>query len=72
MTRFMRTGAFVLMALAIICAGFAPVAPEVVAGYIKAAAGVFTALAGLFLHPPEDAPPPAPEKDPVIAPGKLV
>ena len=49
----LRYGAFINMALAIVAAAFAPVAPDWLAGYAKAAAGAFTGLAGLFLHPPE-------------------
>jgi hypothetical protein len=47
-----RTAAMVFLAAALICAGFAPVAPGWLAGYLGAASGVFTGLAGLFTHPP--------------------
>lgn len=66
MTAYLTTTniALGLMALAIIAAGYAPVAPDEVAGTLKATAGIATGLAGLFLHPPTSsaAPPPAPSE----------
>lgn len=62
MTMTLRWVALAFMALAIIAAGFAPVAPETIGAYLKAAAGVCVALGGLFMHPPgSDPPPPSPQ-----------
>jgi hypothetical protein len=44
------------MMVAIVAAAFAPVAPEIFAGYLKAAAEAATGLAALFLHPPGSQP----------------
>jgi hypothetical protein len=40
------------LAAAIVLGGFAPVAPDALAGVLKAAAGVATGLAALFHNPP--------------------
>ena len=51
--------ALAFMAIAIVAASFAPVAPDLVAPFLKATAGSCTGLAALFLHPP-GSPAPAP------------
>jgi VIT1/CCC1 family predicted Fe2+/Mn2+ transporter len=51
-TALLRWGAFVSVALAIIAGAFAPVLPDWVGSYLKAAVVAFTGLAGLFMHPP--------------------
>jgi hypothetical protein len=48
----LRWGAFALMSLAILSGAFAPVSPDWVAPYLKAAVVAFTGLAGLFMQPP--------------------
>ena len=61
------------MALSVACSGFADVAPGQVAAYLRAAGGVFTGIAALFLHPTGAATPP-PSQDTAtnaaVVPGK--
>jgi hypothetical protein len=52
----MNRAALLCMVIAIIAAAFAPVAPEIITGYLKALAEAATGLAALFLHPPGSQP----------------